>query len=275
MSRLSLPVVGRRDMTVDAPADAWVSFLAEDPGAAPALSLDEEAASDDALLALLRSTLDALRAGADALFEIPDPDQWALLQRTLGRGEVEGEVAGQHRYLFWETALPGVWCVETRQGDALQSAHLELGAIPGVVMAASEAAPRRELPQADLTTAGLMNGPALLGEIRHHMMDAEEGSKPYVISFSQLPVTPEDIALLDAVLGRGPIRMVSRGYGTCNVQLTGARHVWSVQHFNANGALILDTLEIGGIPEAVLAAPEDLDDAAARLEELLDEGVSA
>lgn len=255
-----------------------MSFLAEDPGAAPALALDKEVAADDGLVALLKATRAALRAGEGALFEVTDPARWTRLGRTLGRGEVDGEVSGRHRYRFWETALPGVWSVETRASDddAVTGRNLEIGAIPRVVRAASETAPRRELPQADTSTTGLMNGPALLNEIRHHMQGLEHvaaGDTRHVISFSQLPVTPEDIALLDAVLGRGPIQMTSRGYGVCRVLLTGARHVWSVQHFNANGALILDNLEIGGIPQAVLAAPEDFEDAAARLDELLETGL--
>ena len=57
--------------------------------------------------------------------------------------------------------------------------------------------------------------------------------------------------------------MVAALYGT------GLRHVWAVQYINSMGAVILDTLEVGSVPVAVLAAPEDFEDSAERLAEIL------
>lgn len=262
MSRIQLPVVGRWDSEMP-------SFLAEDPGPAPSLALDDEASRDPALLALLAAARDALEAQATAVFPVADPFVWGMVERSLGRGEVEGAVLGQRDYRFWETVLPGLWRVETRhEGGSLDSAHLEVGPIPQVVLAASRQAPRRDLPAVELTGDGLMNAPSLVAEIRHRMR-LPPGDHNHVISFTLLPLSQADMDLLEAVLGRGPVQILSRGYGTCRVQLTGARNVWSVQHFNATDDLILDTLEIGGVPEAVLAAPDDLADAATRLSHLL------
>jgi hydrogenase-1 operon protein HyaF len=42
-----------------------------------------------------------------------------------------------------------------------------------------------------------------------------------------------------------------------------------VQFYNSDDRLILNTLEITDVPEAVLAAQEDIDDSAARLREIL------
>lgn len=42
-----------------------------------------------------------------------------------------------------------------------------------------------------------------------------------------------------------------------------------MQFFNAAGALILDTLEVGDVPVALGAADEDFEDSAQRLAELL------
>jgi hydrogenase-1 operon protein HyaF len=248
------------------------SFLAEDPGPKPALALDDEASSSAAFLALMRAVFGALRAQTPTVIPVEDALR-DLVERSLGVGEVEGEVVGQRRYRFVETVLPGLWRVETRRDDGmLESTHLEVGAIPQVVLAASEEAPRRELPLPDFSAEGLMNAPSLLAEIRHRMGARDPEAPNHVISFTLLPMNEADMTLLEAVLGIGPVQIVSRGYGTCQVQLTGAHHVWSVQHFNAVGNLILDTLEIGGVPAAVLAAPDDLEDAATRLEELLGQG---
>jgi hydrogenase-1 operon protein HyaF len=51
---------------------------------------------------------------------------------------------------------------------------------------------------------------------------------------------------------------------------TTVRHVWAVQYVNAMGNTILDTLEIGRVPDAVVAASQDLEDSARRLDEILD-----
>ena len=85
------------------------------------------------------------------------------------------------------------------------------------------------------------------------------------INFSLLPMAPADMALLQATLGEGPVRLVSRGYGDCRVIATAARNVWSVQYTNAMDAVVLDTLEIVDAPAAVLAADEDFADSSARL----------
>ena len=50
---------------------------------------------------------------------------------------------------------------------------------------------------------------------------------------------------------------------------TGLRHVWAVQYVNGMGNVILDTLEVGGVPVSVLAAKEDFEDSAERLAEIL------
>jgi hydrogenase-1 operon protein HyaF len=47
------------------------------------------------------------------------------------------------------------------------------------------------------------------------------------------------------------------------------RYVWAVQYVNSMGNVILDTLEIGGVPVAVLAAAEDFEDSAERLAEIM------
>ena len=84
-----------------------------------------------------------------------------------------------------------------------------------------------------------------------------------------LPQSEQDLACLGDSLGRGPVSMLSRGYGNCRVTATGLRDVWWVQYFNSDDKLILNTLEVTPVPAAVLAAQEDIDDSAERLREIL------
>jgi hydrogenase-1 operon protein HyaF len=114
-----------------------------------------------------------------------------------------------------------------------------------------------------------MNARPLLAELRHRSVTHPAEGSNHVISLSLLPLSAGDVEALRSALGAGPVRGVSRGYGTCHVALTERARVWNVQYLNAMGAVVLDTLEVGDVPVALRAMPEDLQDSAARLETLL------
>jgi hydrogenase-1 operon protein HyaF len=65
------------------------------------------------------------------------------------------------------------------------------------------------------------------------------------------------------------VAIISRGFGNCRVTSTGTRDVWRVQYFNNMNTLILNTLEVVGIPEVVVASDDDLEDTIGRLAELV------
>jgi hydrogenase-1 operon protein HyaF len=69
-------------------------------------------------------------------------------------------------------------------------------------------------------------------------------------------------------LGTGWIDIVSRGYGNCRMTATAVQNLWWVQFFNSDDRLILNTLEVTDVPEAALAAAEDLQDSALRLSDI-------
>jgi hydrogenase-1 operon protein HyaF len=93
--------------------------------------------------------------------------------------------------------------------------------------------------------------------------------QPHAINLSLLPLTDEDVAFLDARLGSGPVTILSRGYGNCRISSTGTRNGWWVRYFNSREAIILNTIEITDVPNVACAAPEDLEDSAQRLTEIL------
>jgi hydrogenase-1 operon protein HyaF len=113
-----------------------------------------------------------------------------------------------------------------------------------------------------------MNAESLLKEIRARAREFTPGQTPHVINMSLLPVSPEDVAFVNRSLGTGPVTMLSRGYGRCRITATRVRKVWLVQYFNLMDTLILNTIEITGMPEVAVAAPDDIEDTARRLEEL-------
>ncbi|SFI17055.1 hydrogenase expression/formation protein [Bradyrhizobium sp. cf659] len=192
-----------------------------------------------------------------------------LVADVLGEGEVGGVVALPDGSLaqIQESVLAGIWRVRL-ETDAT-SEYLEIGAIPEIVKRAA----------ADLTSAdfeigqvpeGAMNVLPVLAEIRERALAWRPGIRSQIINFTLLPMSPVDMSFLQDTIRNGPIQLVSRGYGTCRVLSTGIRNVWSVQFFNAMDTIILDTLEVGGVPTVALAADEDFEDSAERLQEIIE-----
>jgi len=192
-----------------------------------------------------------------------------LVADVLGEGEVAGVVALPDGSLaqIQESVLAGIWRVRL-ETDASHE-YVEVGAIPEIVKRAAS-----DLTAADieigLVPEGAMNVLPVLAEIRESAFAHRSGMRSRIINFSLLPMNAVDMSFLQQIIGNGPIRLVSRGYGNCRVLATGLRNVWSVQFFNAMDTIILDTLEIGGVPTAVLAAEEDFEDSAERLREIIE-----
>ena len=113
-----------------------------------------------------------------------------------------------------------------------------------------------------------MNVMPVLAEIRERARAWRPGEAAHTIAFSLLPMTPADIDFLQASVGTGPVKIVSRGYATCRIRATALNNVWAVQFFNAMDTILLDTLEIGDVPAVAAAAEEDFRDSAVRLREI-------
>jgi len=89
------------------------------------------------------------------------------------------------------------------------------------------------------------------------------------VNLSLLPLTAGDSALFEQQLGRGRVMVLSRGYGNCRIVNTRAAGIWRVTYFNSRDMIVLDTLEVGDVPEVACAARQDLEDSAERLAEML------
>ncbi len=229
-----------------------------------------------AMLPEIAAALDAQSGDAHGhLFDVTtfSAGETRLLGEVLGEGEVSATVAlpGGVVAQVQESVLAGLWRVRfdgpdgSRLGD-----YLEVAAIPAAVRQAAALAAPAIAPgmPPDGAPGEYMNVMPLLAEIADRMARWQPGDPSHVMNFSLLPMTPADMAYLQACLGTGPVALAAGGYGTCRVLATGARHVWSVQYSNAAGEVVLDTLEIGDVPTAVLAAEEDFRDSAERLREI-------
>ena len=79
-----------------------------------------------------------------------------------------------------------------------------------------------------------------------------------------------DLDHIEHVLRKGAVNILSRGYGDCRIESTMVSNVWRVRYFNSTNKLILDTIEVTDVPKVACAAQEDIEDAAQRLQEMLE-----
>lgn len=183
----------------------------------------------------------------------------AALADILGRGEVTVRLAAAGGGEIREAAFPGIWY----DGGATGAMHIEIGAIPSLVRRYNLAGAAG--PTAVAVGEEVMNAPAVLAEVLQAMRAWRPGASNHVINLTLMPLTGADRAYLSCSLGVAPLEILVRGYGACRIVSTSLRRVWCVQYVNADGRVLLDTLEVGDVPCAACAAAEDLAHSAIRL----------
>jgi hydrogenase-1 operon protein HyaF len=226
--------------------------------------------------AVLEEAVAALREHADgdressliSLRSVGPSDRDAILD-VLGEGDVWGSVGGNVGYSFAESVLTGLWHVEATSQDGTRTDWLEVAPIPQAVLHAAEHMPRESIRIPDQLPQGAMNSLALLTELQQRSAAYRPGEENHIINFTLLPITEADAEVLTTVLGQIPLVIRGGGYGSCRIFAAGLRHVWAVQYLNSMDKVILDTLEIGGVPVAASATREDLAESAGRLPEMM------
>jgi hydrogenase-1 operon protein HyaF len=225
----------------------------------------------DEVVADLRRRIDAPDAPPTRfnLGDLGESDK-ATVADMLGEGDVWAKVGLGDTFLrVVESVLAGVWRLESSNPDGTTSEWIEVGAVPQPILQASTELPRDTFELPKQMPQGAMNAPYLLAELLDRSSKYQPGAENHIINFTLLPLTDVDSEVLTTVLGQIPLVIRSGGYGSSRVFGTGLRHVWAVQYVNGMGNVILDTLEVGGVPVSVLAAKEDFEDSAERLAEIL------
>ncbi|MCP5273162.1 MAG: hydrogenase expression/formation protein [Burkholderiaceae bacterium] len=192
-----------------------------------------------------------------------------LIHQVLGEGEVAAAVDGPDGLQAQESVFAGVWRVLHLQDGVLHRDTIEIGAVPARVRSAARAdgaaGEHAEVPTPD----DLMNGPAVLAELADAQRRWQPGAPQHVVNMTLLPLTTGDSHWLQARIGEGRVRILSRGYGNCRIVDTWQPRTWRVTYFNAQDLILLDTVEVGDVPEVACAAPDDLADSQRRLGEVL------
>ncbi len=243
--------------------------------AAPEVPEKEEAGAFGPALAKLGEVLLSLHAQPQpgSAIEIDltalDKANRDFVGQVLGEGEVS-IIAGV-TIQAQESVMAGIWRIyEVDAGGVLAGDRIEVGDFPaGVLKAAQDAAGPQLRPVEGLASENLMNAPAIATELADKLASYGPESPAHVINLSLLPLTEEDLAYLDSRLGPGAVTILSRGYGNCRISSTAVKNAWRVRYFNSRETVILDTIEVAGVPAVACAAKEDLEDSAQRLGEIL------
>ncbi len=198
-----------------------------------------------------------------------DANNRALVNQILGEGEVSVTYSGDVRARAQEAVLAGVWrTLYLDPDDRISCDLLEVADVPHLV---------RKREGRDLALDGgppetppeVVNALPILAELESRCQTYRRDGTPHTINLTLLPLSSADVEFLDQRLGRGPIDMLSRAYGKCQIMSTRVMNVWWVRYYNAMSTLILNTLEVVDVPQVACAAPEDLADSSDRLEEIL------
>jgi hydrogenase-1 operon protein HyaF len=220
------------------------------------------------LLAQMSAACDRVaKGGANEQLDLSklDAQNRALIAETLGEGEVSVRMHGIPAVAAQESVFAGVWSLRGADVDAV-----EIGPIPRMALQRAFHPRKPALGALAPKPAGVVNAPALLGELMDKSASFAAQSELHVINLTLLPHTEPDLEWLDDALGLGSVEILSRGYGNCRITATGQPHVWRVQFYNSMDVLILDTFEVTRLPEVALAAPEDLADSAERIQEVME-----
>jgi hydrogenase-1 operon protein HyaF len=221
----------------------------------------------------LRQALRDYQCGSEPLLanlSALDDESRDLVNQVLGEGEVsvtftDDELSARTQ----ESVLAGVWRTLYFDSDGrIGYDLLEVADAPLAVRASRE----QDRP-IDITPpgseVGFSNALPILVELESQLANYAETGERHSINLTLLPLSEEEVEFLDERLGRGPVDVLSRAYGKCQVISTATPNVWWVRYYNAMGTLILNSLEVVTIPQVVCAAPEDLRDSAERLDEIL------
>ena len=198
-----------------------------------------------------------------------DEENRELVNQILGEGEVSITCGGALKAKVQESVLAGVWrTLYFDDSERVAVDLLEVAPVPHIAFTRDPKMRPVNTAQA-LGTEDIANALPILVELEEHCVRFDQAGTEHSINLTLLPLSEDEIEFLDIRLGRGPVDMLSRAYGKCQVISTLTPNVWWVRYYNSMGTLILNTLEITNMPQVVAAAAEDLDDSTTRLREIL------
>jgi hydrogenase-1 operon protein HyaF len=99
---------------------------------------------------------------------------------------------------------------------------------------------------------------ALLTEISAHLEKLAHDGTTGSIDLNSLPFAPGEYEQLRQTLGQGEVSARIEAIGPSEITETRYPGVWWVTHYNVEGDIVADTLEIAHIPEILKSQPADV-----------------
>jgi hydrogenase-1 operon protein HyaF len=113
---------------------------------------------------------------------------------------------------------------------------------------------------------------ALAREIAESLTALVERGEGATIDLRGIPMSEQDRAELDALLGEGEVRATVEAGGRSEVVETRFPGVWRIRHEDAHGALQMELIQVAPVADILRADPADMQAAAAALLTILAEG---
>jgi HupH hydrogenase expression protein, C-terminal conserved region len=99
---------------------------------------------------------------------------------------------------------------------------------------------------------------ALLVEIATHLEKLARDGTSGSIDLNGLPFAPGEYEQLRQLLGQGEVSAHIEALGPSDIVETRYPGVWWVTHYNVEGDIVADMLEIADIPGIIKSQPEDI-----------------
>jgi hydrogenase-1 operon protein HyaF len=126
-------------------------------------------------------------------------------------------------------------------------------------------------PAGPAAAGGLGGGvAAVLSELVTLLEQLVRSETPAAIDLRSLPMSPQDRAELEQVLGEGEVRAEVSAQGLSTVRETRTSGVWWVEHRDAQGEPVAEFLEVTRIPQILSSALDEIAAAAATLRAQID-----
>lgn len=110
---------------------------------------------------------------------------------------------------------------------------------------------------------------AILNEIACRLEELAAHNQTSQIDLKSLPFSPGEYEQLRIALGSGEASARLDAIGNSEISETQFPGVWWVTHYNVEGDIIADLIEIATIPEILRSQPEDVRGGLKRLQELI------
>lgn len=113
---------------------------------------------------------------------------------------------------------------------------------------------------------------ALLAEIASCLQHLIQTGKPSLLDLKSLPLSPQEYEQLRQLLGQGEVSARLEAIGPSEIVETRYPGVWWVTHFNVEGDIIADLIEIDRVPAILCGQTEDMQMGLNQLQAMLAQG---